>query len=138
MNLGPEKIDVPAVAAEVHGALLRRRDARRTGELPRVITARSIARLFHVRPHGCMDSKRRGVRLVMRHLRDEGVPVLSTGNGYYLGVEPADYEAAERFARRNGLQNLVLASQVKHAPERAEASGQLVMFDTRPRAPHYV
>ena len=107
------------VRRAIVAALQRRRDRRRPGELPRPISAMALARLFKVREGGSRDSRRRGVRLLIQALRDEdGVPVLSRGSGYYLGVDPADYEAAERFAKANGLGHLARAAAIRRSPER--------------------
>lgn len=131
----PDKIDQDEIKRRIVAALQRRRDRRRPGELPRPLPAIAIARAFGIRPRGSRDSRKRGVRLLVEQMRADGLPVLPSGGGYYLGTEPADYKAAAEFARRSGLSDLALAATIKHHPETAEASGQLGLFadDARPR-----
>ena len=75
------------------------------------------------------SSRKRGVRLLIHQLREDfGVPILPSGQGYYLGTEPADFEAARDFCRRNGLPDLALGSKLQRHPEAATAAGQLFLF----------
>ncbi|MFW6060924.1 MAG: hypothetical protein ACODAQ_12155 [Phycisphaeraceae bacterium] len=123
-----EQLDQDEIKQQIVAALQRRRDARRPGELPRPVPAIVIAQRFGIRIGGSRDSRRRGARELIRALRKEGTPILPHGKGYYLASDLADYQAAEQYARRNGLQDLALAATIKHHPERADTAGQLGLF----------
>jgi len=116
--------DYADTLASIMDALQRRRDRRGPGEPPRPIPAMAIARRFDVRPNGSRDSKRRGVRKLIAELRADGLPVLSSDRGYYLGVTTEDFDQAEAFARKSGLSHLALAANVKRSTARADAEGQ--------------
>lgn len=129
MTPGPEQIDVPVVAERVLAELTRLRDARRTGEGPRKLAAIDVARQFGIRPSGSVDSRKRGTRLVMKHIREQlqRGDLCSDGEGYWLAVELTDYADSERHKRRSGLQMIDLERQQKQSPERAIAGGQHVI-----------
>jgi len=118
-----------AIKRAIVQALQRRRDQRRPGELPRVVPAIVLARRFEIRPRGSRDSRKRGVRLLIKELREQDqVPILMERRGYYLATDLADYQRAEEFARRSGLADLALGATIKRNPERSDAAGQLGLF----------
>ena len=81
-----------------------------------------------IRPHGHRDSRRRGVRELIKSIRDTGVPIATEGDGYWLATNPDDFEAHQRYLHRNGLTHLASESALKHSPATADAQGQLGLF----------
>jgi len=129
----PEKIDVAAVAPRVLDVLQRRRDGRRDGGPPRPISARALARRFNIRPNGSADSRRRGVRLVIRHLRNQGAQVAaisSSTGGYFLARDAGELLGYAEQRRREGLADMEAAAKVKRSEEAADAAGQLGLFSS--------
>lgn len=106
--------------------ILAARHRRRGPEgTPRPARAIAIARWLDIRPNGNRESRRRGVRQVVNYMRDElSLPVLTEGDGYYLGSEMADFIRAECFERRSGLQRLANASQLRSSAGADDAAGQ--------------
>ncbi len=117
--------------------LQRRRDARRTGEPPRRVKALVLARACRIRPGGSDDSRKRGLRNVIRALRDAGVEVASDLGGYWLPVDAHDLAEYQAFLRRQGLARLAAARRSKQSSMAAETGGQLIMFvmDDSPESP---
>jgi hypothetical protein len=110
------------------GLLERRRHRRaRKGGVYRV-NALSIARVLGIRPTSSDDSKKKGVRNLVRGMRDKGVPIVSDLRGYWLAVESADFAAYHQLLRRMGLTHLAAASRSKRSSASAEAAGQMAMF----------
>lgn len=123
-----DELDRDELKRHIVAALQRRRD-RRPGEAPKPLPAIAIARCFGIRPRGGRDSRKRGVRILIRELREaDGYAILPCDGGYYLGQDLADYQRAEQFARRSGLSDLALGAAIRHHPEHADAQGQMGLF----------
>lgn len=134
------KIRAPELSGEQHeqqcrdlvAALDRVRRRRRTGDLPRKVSAIALARFLSIRIGGSADSRKRGVRLLVRDLRAQGVPIAADLAGYWLAEESADHAAYQTFLRRRGLSHLAEAARDRRSPAAADASGQLALFDLSP------
>jgi len=112
---------------------LQRRRERRPDQTPRSLPAMAIARALGIRPRGNRGSRRRGVRILIRELREhDGQPILMDQRGYYLGQDAADYQRAEAHARRSGLSQLALGATIRHHPEHHDATGQLTIAAALP------
>lgn len=120
--------EVDELHRQVLGALTRRAEARRTGELPRPIRAMALAIRFGVRLDSGRDSRRRGVRLIIARLREQGHPIATDGDGYWLAITTADHAVHQDYLRRNGLHDLAAASRDKHSPAASDAAGQIPLF----------
>jgi len=107
---------------------LERRRVRRTGESPRPLSAIHLARLAGIRPRGSIDSRKRGLRLVIEQLRSDGIAIAADLCGYWLAEEPCDFIRYENFLRRAGLGHLVAASAVRRCSARVDVSGQFRLF----------
>lgn len=126
--MGKRREQIDQLKQAILEALERRRNARRVGELPRPIPAIALARRFGIAPSGSRETRRRAVRALIKSMRQDGAPILMSDRGYYLGCAPADYQAAEDFARKNGLRNLALGAAIRRHPETSDAAGQLRFF----------
>lgn len=101
---------------------------RRTGDLPRPITAARLARLAGIRQLGNRESQRKGVRVAVRRLREAGVPIAANGVGYFIAQTPDDHQAYRDFLRRHAIAELLTERAAARRPARREAAGQMVMF----------
>lgn len=110
------------------GLLERRRHRRsRDGGVHRV-NALAIARALGVRDGSSDDSRKKGVRNLVRGMRDKGVPIVSNLKGYWLAVEPSDFQAYHQLLRRIGLAHLASESRSKRSTAHSKAGGQMAMF----------
>lgn len=111
-------------------ALQKRRNARRTGDPPRKVKALVLAVAFEIRPHARTDdSRKKGVRNVIRALRTDGIEIASDLQGYWLAVDAGDHADYREFLHRQGLARLAAEGRSKRSPAAVEAGGQLAMFD---------
>ncbi|MEM1445181.1 MAG: hypothetical protein AAGF84_03940 [Planctomycetota bacterium] len=60
-------------------------------------------------------------------MRNEGAPIASRPDGYYLATEVRDFDETERFLRRMGLGQLTTAMGIRRSQARATAAGQLLL-----------
>lgn len=126
MDVSPRPSD--QVIRTVLACLERRRQRRRTGELPKPIPAMVIARWAGIRPMGSDDSKKRGVRNVIDEARRQGHTVLANFKGYYLPSEAADIARYRDFRKSMGLAHLVEVKAVPQRPEAIDIAGQMTFF----------
>ena len=118
------------LATRILSHLERRLARSQPGQRPRPIRAVAIARAFDIRPQGNRESRRRGVRLVIRDLREHGAPIVTDGDGYWLARDAVDHQAYRDFRRRNGLAHLAAAATDARSPATSDAHGQLGLFPT--------
>lgn len=110
-------------------ALERRRRRRRTGDQPHQVNALALARFLGIRPYGSADSRKRGVRELVRHLRSqEGVPIVATGAGYYIAEEPGDLVQYRQFLQRMGLSHLAESARSVQTVAADAIGGQMRLF----------
>ena len=116
-------------------ALQKRHNTRRTGDSPRRVKALVLARACGIRPHGSDDSRKKGLRNVIRALRQSGVQIasdLKAGGGYWLPTDASDHAQYRDFLHRQGGARLATEARSKRSPAVAEDGGQLAMFGTAP------
>jgi hypothetical protein len=131
MTRPADEADRDDLKARVLSGLEKRRDARRTGDRPRTVSALVLARAYGIRPHArTEDSRKRGVRTIINALRAAGEPICSNDRGYWIATEPSDWAEYNAWRQRQGLAHLAAASRSKRSPQAAEATGQMSMFDT--------
>ncbi len=131
MTRSPDESTREDLMVLILGALAKRRDARRTGDRPRRISALVLARAFGIRPHArTEDSRKRGVRTIINALREDDHPVCANDKGYWLATEPSDWIEYNTWRQRQGLAHLAAVSRSKRSPEAAQATGQMSMFGT--------
>lgn len=116
-------------AARALVAALERRRRRRTGDRPHQVNALALARFLDIRPHGSADSRKRGVRELVRYLRSqEGVPIVATGAGYYIAEEPGDLVQYRQFLQRMGLGHLAESARAVQTVAADAIGGQMRLF----------
>jgi hypothetical protein len=120
-------MDADQVKRDIVAALEARR-RRRAGEPPRPVKALALARRFQVRVGSTDDSRKKGVRNLVRELRAEGVPIVSDLRGYWIAEQPTDHTTYREFLRRAGLSHLAEAARDSRSTAAADAAGQLALF----------
>ena len=111
-------------------ALQNRRSARRTGDPPRKVKARVLAVAFGIRPHArTEDSRKKGLRNVVRALRADGIEIASDLTGYWLPVDAGDHADYREFLHRQAMARLAAEGRSRRSPGAAQATGQLAMFN---------
>lgn len=109
--------------------LLEERRRRRFGEPPRPISARRLAWAAGVAPRSGVETRRRRVRELIDDLRREGVPVVAQPTGYHLAETIEDMLGYEQVLHRLGVAMLLKARAARRSQARADAAGQLGLFD---------
>lgn len=107
-------------------ALLESRRHKPTGKSE--ANALLLARALKIRPNGSDDSKKKGVRNLVRNARAKQVPIVSDLRGYWIARVPGDRTAYHDMLRRMGLTHLASRSRSKNSPATKEAVGQRALF----------
>ena len=123
----------PWITAEhltaAHAELKARAARRRAGDPSVKISAIQVARLLDIKPNAKHETRRRRVRELMKALFAEGVAVLSSNEGYFLPATDTDWSEAQRYARMNGLDQVVRSHELLNSQQRAEEAGQMSLGD---------
>jgi hypothetical protein len=133
MNRPPDEGQNKDLQWKVLDALQRRRNARHTGDPPRRVKALVLARACGIRVGGSNESRKKGLRNVVRALREQGIEIasdLKDGGGYWLPVDAHDHAQYRAFLRRQAMARLAEESRSKRSQATADAAGQFSMFDT--------
>lgn len=126
------QVDFSSIEAEVVAFLKVWRARHGNGDDCKRLPSKAIARRFGIRPHSNHESRKRGVRDLVKHLRAKGHPVLADFAGYYWGATIADHQRYQRRRRRAGLSHLSAASRDSQSPAAHDAAGQLCLFGPTP------
>lgn len=111
--------------------------ARRRGdhEEPRWLPAFRIAELCNIRPGSSRDSRKRGVRELMRVLMDKHSHVISSmlpHGGYAIARDQVDLDKFQRDCQRTGLARLGVYHKSKRSIAQDDVTGQEHLVPPRP------
>ncbi len=95
---------------------------------PRPISAYRLALALGVRPGGNKDSRKRGIRKIIKMLRDAGDPIAHSFAGYWWAETVGDHQAYRRQRRRDAMRHLAAESADKRSAAAAQAAGQMGLF----------
>ncbi|MEM7626535.1 MAG: hypothetical protein AAF333_13145 [Planctomycetota bacterium] len=113
---------------ELEHALLQLLETRRHRRGQKKSNALAIARALKVRVGSSDDSRKKGVRNLVRSARDKGVPISADLQGYWIARHPADLAAYHDMLRRMGLTHLASRSRSRNSPVAKEVAGQRALF----------
>ncbi|MBB6429188.1 hypothetical protein [Algisphaera agarilytica] len=108
--------------------LLRFLEDRRHRRGARKANALMLAKALKVRVNGSDDSRKKGVRILVRSMRDKGVPISSDFSGYWIAKVPEDFTRYQDMLRRMGLTHLASRSRSRRSSASKEAAGQRSLF----------
>jgi len=128
--------DDDLVIAEIRQELEARARRRQTGQDPRWWPAIEIAERFNIRPRGSKDSRKRGVRNIMRKVMERYPDVISShapSGGYAIAASQGDLTNYQDQRRRSGHAHLATVSQQRRSVAADDAQGQLRMQEVGDR-----
>ncbi|MEL7088420.1 MAG: hypothetical protein AAGL98_08285 [Planctomycetota bacterium] len=109
-------------------SLLRLLETRRHRPGHRKVNALSLARALQIRVGSSDDSRKKGLRNLVRSARAKGVPISADLSGYWIARHPEDFAAYHNMLRRMGLTHLASRSRSRRSSAAREAAGQRALF----------
>jgi hypothetical protein len=122
------ELAAPGMADALVDLLKRQRRRRGPDDPPRKLSAIRLAAALGVRPRGNVESRKRGVRIIVERARKAGTMISADAQGYWWPDYLSDHATYRRHRHRQAMTHLAAESADRRSPAAAASAGQLALF----------